>query len=433
MNQPPPRPEPAVQQLISLTAADRAQRDRGPERRTVVGGLTLAAGFVGAGIVAWITSGRPSGSWLPLHLAVAGGAGIAIGTMLPHFLTSLAAALPVRAGRRRLALGLLAIGVVLAVVGMNGGPPRVAAAGGLLYAGGLVFTAWNGFAPARAGLGRRGGIVDAAYGLALVNGVAAVGLAVLMLGGVGEAPGQWIQLKPAHAWLNLVGFLSLVIAGTLVHLYPTVIGARIRADRSLLVIVVGLGVGPPLVGLAYAARLDPAAALGVAFVAAGALGLGWYAARSRRGRGAWTTDRDWHRLAEWHLNAAIAWFGVAVLALGWEPLWHGSDPTGWSLSTIWGPLVLGWALQALVGAWTHLVPAIGPGGAARHAVQRAWLGRGGMARLVAWNAGVAAVSAGAWMGIGQFASAGAVLVGATMVLSLYLLARAVLVPSGPGA
>jgi nitrite reductase (NO-forming) len=389
-------------------------------------GLLLSAGFVAAGIVAWATSGDPSGSWLPLHLALAGGAGIAIGTMLPHFLTSLAAARPARAARRRAGLALLAVGVALAAAGMNGAGPSLAAAGGLLYAAGLLTTAWNGFAPARAGLGRRGGIVDAAYGLALLNGTAAVGLAVLMLGGVGDAPGQWAHLKPAHAWLNLVGFVSLIIAGTLVHLYPTVIGARIRVDRSLAVIVAGLGIGAPVVGLGYAARLDPVADLGVAFVAAGALALGWYAVRCRTGRGAWTTDLAWHRLAEWHFNAAIGWFGVAVLVLGWEPLRHGTDPAGWSLGSIWGPLVVGWALQALVGAWTHLVPAIGPGDAARHAVQRRWLARAALARLIAWNAGVAALSVGAWMAADPLALAGALLVGATMLASLVLLAGAVL-------
>ena len=61
--------------------------------------------------------------------------------------------------------------------------------------------------------------------------------------------GLWAYLKPAHAWLNLVGFVSLVIATTLLHFFPTVIGARIRRSRVAYATVIGLALGASLVAL----------------------------------------------------------------------------------------------------------------------------------------------------------------------------------------
>jgi nitrite reductase (NO-forming) len=422
-------PAPAVRQLISLGAPPREpgsrSTDRGSERRTVLGGLVLAAGFLFAGLLAAVTSGTTSGSWLPLHLALAGAAGIAIGTMLPHFMVSLAAASPAPALRRRAGLALLSVGVAAAAVGMSSGPRTLAAAGGIAYISGLAVTAWTGFVPARAGLGRRAGIVDAAYGLALVNGAAAVLLAVLMLLSAGAVDADWPALKPAHAWLNLAGFVSLVIAGTLVHLYPTVIGGRIRVDWTLSVLVLGLGVGAPVAAAGYAFDVRAAVTVGALGVIAAAFALIVYAAECWRARGAWRTELPWHRVAIWHLNAGIGWFAVGALAMAWGPLTAGADPAGWQLGRVWGPWVMGWALQVLVGAWTHLLPAVGPGDIAQHAAQRAWLARSGPLRLGAWNVGTALLVVGGWVSATPLALAGAALVGATMLASVGLLAAAV--------
>jgi len=393
----------------------------------------LAAGFLIAGLVAAVVSGSAEGSWLPLHLALAGAAGIAIGTMLPHFLVSLAAASPAPAWRRRAGIVVLAMGVITAAVGMNSGPRALAAAGGISYIIGLAMTAWTGFAPARAGLGRRAGIVDAAYGLALLNGGASVLLAVLMLLGADSVAGAWVALKPAHAWLNLAGFVSLVIAGTLVHLYPTVIGGRIRVDWTLSVLVLGLGIGAPVVAIGYALETGVVVIVGTLGVVAGAFALVVYAAATWRARGAWRTELAWHRVAISHLNAGIAWFAVGAVAMAWGPLAAGADPAGWQLSRVWGPWVAGWALQVLVGSWTHLLPAVGPGDAVRHSLQRVWLTRGGPVRFVAWNLGTALLSLGAWLSVTPVAIVGAVTVGAAVMGSVGLLVGAVLAGRGADA
>ena len=57
---------------------------------------------------------------------------------------------------------------------------------------------------------------------------------------------------------------------------------------------------------------------------------------------------------------------------------------------------------ALLASATHLVPSVGPGGPAAHAAQRALLGRGGAARLVAAVTGIGALAVGHPLGLGVF-------------------------------
>ena len=60
------------------------------------------------------------------------------------------------------------------------------------------------------------------------------------------------------------------------------------------------------------------------------------------------------------------------------------------------PLVFGWAVQVLVGAWSHLLPAVAVTDPGRRAAMRSTLGRLAVPRLVAWNVGVLV----AWIGLG---------------------------------
>ncbi len=416
----PGPPPPAVRQLISLGAASgRGSIDRGPERRVVLAGLIGAAAFLAAAGVARLT-GFGGGSWMSLHLALAGGAGLAIAALLPHFTVSLAGARPAPWRVRVAGLALVASGAAAVTLSYPSGWQGAAVVGACAYLAGLLVSAGTAFIPARAGLGRRFGVVEAAYGLALANGALAVGLAILRLAGVATANGAWLEIKPAHAWLNLVGFLSLVVAATLIHLYPTVVGSRIRSRPALLVLVGGVGLGAPLTALGYATGSGPVAQGGAVAVAAGAVALVVVAAGAWSGRGRWTTDLSWHRLTIGHLSAAVAWFvvGAAILAVG--VVRNGADPAGWSLARAMGPIVIGWALQALVGAWSHLLPSVGPGDATRHAAQRKVLGRWAAVRLVAWNAGTVLIVGGAF-GPEWLERGGLLLVGATLLVSLALL------------
>ena len=150
------------------------------------------------------------------------------------------------------------------------------------------------------------------YVVALAEVALGASLATLYLAGWPPVVGAWTQLLPAHAWLNLVGFVSLAIATTLLHFFPTVIGARISHRPSTTITVFGLGAGAPIVALGFVAASDPIARLGAIGVAAGASGLATYVAQSWPSRARWTTDPAWHRYAIGGLISAIVWFEIGI-------------------------------------------------------------------------------------------------------------------------
>jgi nitrite reductase (NO-forming) len=416
----PDRPAP---DLASAVASGRGRIDRSRERRVVLGGILASAAFLLLAAGSWI-SGIPGTSWAALHLALAGSAAVAIGALLPHFTVSLAAVRPAPARWRVLALSLLAAGAMTAVLADSLGASDVAAVGALSFVVGIGVTAGTAFAPPRAGLGRRGGVVEAAYALALAEVAIGVSLAGLDFAGVPVVRDAWVRLKPAHAWLNLVGFAGLVIAATLIHLYPTVLGTRIRATRALLVLVGGIGGGAVLVAAGYALGSDPLGRVGAVLAMVGSaafLGWGWQTLRSR---GRWTTEPAWHALVIGHLTGGIGWLSLGIATASIPVLVDGVRPEAWALDRVVGPLVLGCVVGTLIGAWSHLVPSIGPGDAARHAGQRRLLGRWPVSRLAMLNGGAALVLAGALGALPALVAAGTALVALALIVALALLVRA---------
>ena len=127
-----------------------------------------------------------------------------------------------------------------------------------------------------------------------------------------------------------------------------------------------------------------------------------------------------------------AWIGIGLTLGASLAFIRGASPAGWSIALLIGPLVIGGVVQTLIGAATHLVPAIGPGGPERHAAQREVLGRAATVRLVALNLGAALVTWGNLPGSsGIDAAAGAVGLGLAVAStavggSLVLLALAAL-------
>ena len=407
---------------------------RGDDRRIAFGGLVVSGLFLVAALIA--TALPPEvrhGVWLPLHLALAGAASVAIASVMPFFASALSAAPPAGPRTRLAVIAAVGIGALGVAVGVAAGLAPLATVGGSIFIAGLVGLAWATFAPLRHALGPRRGLVALAYGSAIANVVIGASLATLLVAGWPPVSEAWGALKPAHAWLNLFGFVSLVIAGSLLHLYPTVAGSRMANHISATIAIRALVAGAPLAAVGYALRIGPLATLGGGATFVGALALLAYVARSWRARASWRTDPGWHRFTTGALSSAAAWFtvaaGIALLRL----VQFGVDPVGWSVAAVMGPLVAGWVILAIVGAATHLIPAIGPGDQARHARQRATLGRAPAIRLGLLDAGVALLAVGLPFGSPPATLAGVLVGGLGLVLSLGLLGRAVLVGAGEPA
>jgi nitrite reductase (NO-forming) len=394
------------------------------ERSVLRIGIALAAGFMLAALVAFATPVVREGHWAGIHLSMAGAALVAVGAFLPHFAVTLAGTRPEPAPLRLAGILSLAGGAALVVTGILASVTTVTVTGAVLLWLGLAVTGWTAFRPRHEPLARRHPIVRMAYAGALVEVAIGISLPVLLVLGWQPAVSGWVHLKVAHVWLNLFGFLSLTIVATLVYLLPTIVGARIRSTLALPVLVVGSISGPPLVALAALLDLDSLAVAGGLLTTMGAGALTLYAFDVWRRRGTWTTDPGWHRVAMLHPSAAIGWYLVATTVATYGLLADGVAPGGWALGPLVMPLVAGWALQVLVGAWTHLLPAVAVTDPARRATMRATLGRWATARLAAWNAGVLL----AWAGLGAqvlpLALAGVAAFSLAAFASVALVARA---------
>lgn len=414
---------------LAAPARARPRIERDADRRIAFGGLAVAAMFLAAALASTLLPASTRiGLWLPLHLALAGGAGVAIAAMLPFFTTALAVAAPAAPRLRIAAIAGIGLGAVLVSAGHAVGAARLAEAGGALYLVGVGVLGWVAFAPLRGALGPRRRPVELGYAVAIACVAVGALVGTLFVSGHPGVLAAWGTLKPAHGWLNVFGFVSLVVAATLVHLAPTVAGSRIRPRRSATVAIVGLALGVPLVAAGYVVVVDGIVRAGALAVGGGAAALVVHGASVRRDRGGWTTDLDWHRVAEWSLVAAAGWFAVTVVIAAGRAFVLGADPAGWRIDLFAAPLVLGWVAQVLVGSWTHVLPAIGPGDQARHARQRAVLGISAVPRLLAWNGGVAILAIGLPLGATPLVAGGAVIAGSAVLSALVLFVVAAMAP-----
>jgi hypothetical protein len=415
---------------MSMRAAGRGREthpgiSRTTDRRITAAGL-LAAGIfmVLAAAAALLPSQARHGIWLPLHLALAGAGGTAVAAAMPFFSGALTTGRPADVRLRVLALTGVALGAALVTTGFDAGADPIAAIGGLCYLMGLVALLGAVLQPLRTGLGPHGWIVVAAYVVATLDVLGGVAIATGFVGRMPPITSAWATLKPAHAWLGLLGFLSLVVAGSLVHLLPTALGTRIRTNAGALLAIGGGASGPPLVAAGFVLRDGALADFGAAATLAGAIGMVAYALHAFSRRGRWTTDPGWHLLVLGHLLAAVGWYGLAALLACGRVVIAGVSADGWRLADVAGPLVVGWVVGSILGAWAHLLPAIGPGDAPAHAVQRRILGRWALGRLLGFQLGTCLLSVGLAGGSPVLSASGLVVVLAAGSIDLALLAAA---------
>ena len=134
--------------------------------------------------------------------------------------------------------------------------------------------------------------------------------------------------------------------------------------------VLGLTIGPPIVALGSALDASPLAVIGGVVALLGAIGLLGYGIEIRSRRGTFANDLAWHAFTARAGLAGMAWLVVALGTALVGLLRDGVAVPGWSIGALAVPVVGGWALQILVAAWTHLLPAVGPGDMAVKARQR---------------------------------------------------------------
>ena len=288
------------------------------------------------------------GIWLPLHLTLAGAATVAICGAMQTFVLAMTATKSPPTFKTILQFALVNAGALSIAVGYPSGRSGLVAAGGtafvaaMLVLGDIVRVAW------KKALNKRHPLPVAMYSAAV--GCVVVGATFGALVGAHKVAGTaWVALRGAHVTLNVLGWVSLTIAGTLITLLPTVLRVRMPAWRGRATAwCLVAGVAGLALGLTLRASLLLAAG-GVAY-ALGACGVAWMAIRVA------STPRKWPiPVSAKHLMCALVWFVFGSIDLAVQAT-RGPEAFAAFRPVFLTAFVGGWMVQTLLGAWLFLLP-----------------------------------------------------------------------------
>ena len=336
-------------------------------------------------VVAAFGRGLPAADWLVIHLVLLGAVTHAVMVWSTHFAQALLKTAPGVDDRRQQGrrLALLLLGSSLVVVGVPAGWWPVTLAGATSAAAAVT---WQGAAlwrRLRSALPGRFRVTIRYYIAATACMPLGAALGVLL---ARHPADPWhARLLVAHSMTMALGWLGLTVTGTLVTLWPTMLRARMdeRAEslaRQALP-VLGLSVLTAAVGALLGVRALAATAL-LAYAA----GLGWWA----RALLAPARSKPPRRFATVSACCALGWFvasvvGVAVLVAGASDWSHVGEDYG----RVAAAVAVGFALQLVLAALSHLVPSVLGGGPTAPRAGLGWFERGAPTRVVVLNVGLA--------------------------------------------
>lgn len=294
------------------------------------------------------------GVWLPLHLALAGAISVAISGAMQMFAATLTATASPAEGWVLVQFITVNVGAALIGAAYPGHHTGLVALGGSSFVAGMLVLLWMVLRARRRSLHARHRLPLAMYVAALTCVLVGATLGALIGSGVVDDPVRWLDLRSAHLSLNVLGWVSLTIAGTLVTMLPTVLRVQMPAWHGVTTDTL-LIAGVTAIATGFAAGWEPLVTTGGLLYAAGAVGLGWMVVRVVRVPRKWPVPTPAR-----HLLAAVAWFIVGSMALAVTFL----SPTA-AVAEVREVLLVsfvgGWALQTLLGTWLYLLPMSRPG------------------------------------------------------------------------
>ncbi|MFD6326844.1 multicopper oxidase domain-containing protein [Streptomyces sp. NPDC058442] len=323
----------------------------------------------------------PAARWLLVHLLLLGAVSNAVVIWSGHFAASVLR-LPEadRGAPAALRLAGLNAGAVAVITGLLTGHWPVVLAGGTLVATAVAVHAVWLVRLLRRALPSRFALTVRYYVAAAALLPAGAAMGVIMARGDLSDHGA-ARLLIAHEMVNLLGWLGLTVAGTLVTLWPTMLRTRVadgaeKAARTALPVLLG-GLGAAVLAALTLPPAPTAAGVGV-FVAGLVLaGVPWV----REAR-----VRTPSSFAAWSVAAGTVWLLGALAALTAVLLTSSSWPAVVErTASLTAPLAGGWMAQVLMGALSFLVPVVLGGGPTAVRATTAALERGGPARLTLVN------------------------------------------------
>lgn len=338
----------------------------------------------------------PQARWLMVHMVTLGLITTSIMVWGQHFAEAL---LKTRLGEesrpwqvRRILL--LTAGVAVTTLGMLPSWPWMVVLGALIVSAALVWYAVALGSQVKAALAPRFEFTVKAYIAAASLIPVGATLGAVMAFSPGE-PWQG-RLLLSHQVVNLLGFVGVTVAGTLLTLWPTVLRTRIelgvaaRAARGLLGMLISV------VGATVGALLG-STLLGCAFLLVYLGSFTWLALTLVR-LGI-TSARQERKVPlplfpVLSIAAGVCWFAMAVVGLlvMW---WRSADEqlgtalVAADLQQLTVPFVAGFLLQVLFGAMSYLLPVTMRGGPRSTTAALAMMSRFAVLRVVTYNLALA--------------------------------------------
>ena len=259
-------------------------------------------------------------------------------------------------------------------------------AGGTAFAGAACLLAWVIRRAWTKGINRRHPLPIYHYGFA-VGCVVVGGLLGATLGsGRLKNADVYLAVKHAHMTLNVLGWVGVTIAGTLITLLPTTLRVKMPAWHGRGA-GMSLAAGVVLLATGFALRVTVLAAAGGLAWLAGAAGVLWMVTRVLG------TQRRWRApISARHLLGGVCWFAVGSVGLAWAAMRGvaGFDAFRTDFLVVF---VLGWIVQTLLGAWLYLLPMQRPAHPDERRATLVALEFGGWTELVLFNLGVSLMAA----------------------------------------
>lgn len=334
----------------------------------------LMALVVVIGVHRWI----PETRWLMVHMVTLGLITTSIMVWSQHFTEALLHRKLPDADRPRQIIRIYGVtaSTVLLIAGVLGGWWWLTVVAATVIGGMLT---WHGLAllrQLREALPARFGITVRWYATAsfFLPAGAVVG-AVLAR----DLPEAWhARLLLAHQAVNVLGFVGLTVAATLLTLWPTILRTRmqddaVRLSRTALPLMAAGSLLSALFALTGHAALTAA---GLALYTVGAALIGTLMLRTAR-------RRRPEGYMGWSLASGIAWLVLTCGVATWLVATRGLEtPVGQSLTV---PFVAGFLVQTLFGAMSYILPSTMGGGPATVRASLAAMNRAGVYRTTVAN------------------------------------------------
>lgn len=310
-------------------------------------GLLLFLGMVRG------TSLPPALRLLHVHGALIGGvAQMILGAML-SFIPPLLMSGRNRSESHPVAFAAINLGTIGVLIGFWLGHKAVVGASGLLVV--LAFLALIGDAIRQV----RSSLISPPLNLWFYG----VAVLVLLIGlglGMGMAwrliPQEWLgQARLAHIHLNLLGFVTLTIVGTMHNLFPTVLNAPLHSPRLARWTFLSLPMGVVVLFAGFLLSRPPVEMIGGSTVLVGALLYGYNMTRTWLDAGRpRSIVSDHFMLATFFLEVGVITGLLVTINALWDPP---AVPFGTLHLVAYTHLALiGFILQTILGAMSHLLP-----------------------------------------------------------------------------